>query len=152
MRTDRNDLTESLMIEVIVCCNDRDRYPAWIDPDDQRDGFVKPWFDLDTVRRIADDTQAEAARLGHGSADTVHVVDGTVDGDSHAVVLSICWMYLGGERHQEAAEIAQPNDDGRYAIGGHEWCWYVVAADLSPLIPFQLKRSPMPPFPKQRLL
>ncbi|MET7527237.1 hypothetical protein [Streptomyces sp900116325] len=119
------------------------------DLDDQRDGFVRPWSALDTVRRIATDTQAEAARLGHGSADTV---DGTVDGDDQAVVLSISWMYLGGERHHDAAEIVQPNDDGRYAIGGHEWCWYALSADLTPMTPGQVKRTPMPPLPEQSTL
>ncbi|GAA2948417.1 hypothetical protein ACFPN0_15130 [Kitasatospora cinereorecta] len=129
------------MIEVLVSCNDTQRYPALIDPDEQRDGFVKPWFDLETVQRIAADTQDDAARFSHGSVDTVHVLTGRVDGQEHAVVL-----YLGGEKHQEAVEICQPNEDGRYAIGGFEWCWYQVA----PVIPRQSKREQLPPFPEQR--
>ncbi|MFJ6014488.1 hypothetical protein [Streptomyces sp. NPDC092952] len=137
------------MIEVRVTCNDSNSYPALVDLDDQRDGFVKPWFDLDTVRRIAADTQAEADRLGHGSADTVHVLEGTVDGTGHAVVIGICWMYLGGDKHQEAVEIVQPNADGRYAVGGHEWCWYVLDEPRNPAIPAQVKRAPLPPFPGQ---
>lgn len=121
------------MVDVMVCANDRDRYPARIDPADQRDGYVKPWFDLDTVRRIAADTEAGAARYGHGSIDTVHVLDGTVDGAGHVVVLVVCWMHLGGEKHQEAVEVCQPNADGRYAIGGHDWCWYALDDDLNPV-------------------
>ncbi|MEU1180615.1 hypothetical protein ABZ464_23735 [Streptomyces sp. NPDC005820] len=127
----------SAMVDVMVCANERDHYPAKVDPADQRDGHVRPWFDLDTVRWIAADTQAEAARYGHGSADTVHVLDGTVDNTAHAVVLVISWMYLGGERHEKATEILQPNAVGRYAVGGHDWCWYVLSDDLHPLIPFQ---------------
>ncbi|MDQ0962002.1 hypothetical protein QFZ66_005880 [Streptomyces sp. B4I13] len=127
----------SAMVDVMVCANDRDRYSAKVDPADQRDGHVRPWFDLGTVRRIASVSQAEAAEHGHGSFDTVHVLDGTVDRTAHAVVLVICWMYLGGERHERATEILQPNEDGRYAVGGHDWCWYALDGDLNPQIPFQ---------------
>jgi hypothetical protein len=97
---------------------------------------VRPWFDLDTVRRIAADTQEEAARYGHGSIDTVHVLDGTVGHTAHAVVLVVSWMYLGSERHEQATEILQPNEVGRYAVGGHDWCWYALDDDLNPMIPF----------------
>ncbi|MFE7214587.1 hypothetical protein ACFU93_32525 [Streptomyces sp. NPDC057611] len=129
---------QSAMVEVLVCANDRDRYPAMVDPADQSDdGYVRPWFDLDTVRRIAADTQADAERHGHGSIDTVHVLDGTVGRQAHAVVLVICWMYLGGERRQQAVEVLQPNARGRYAVGGHDWCWYALDDLLNPQIPFQ---------------
>jgi hypothetical protein len=140
------------MIEVLVSCNDRHRYPAWIDPDDQHDGFVKPWFDLETVQRIAADTQAEAARHGHGSVDTVHVYAGDVDGRPRAVVLVICWMYLAlnADRIEQGTEVLQPNSDGRYAVGGFDWCWYALDDHLNPVIPFQVKRQPAPPFPGQR--
>ncbi|MER6559740.1 hypothetical protein ABT300_18800 [Streptomyces sp. NPDC001027] len=127
----------STMVDVMVCANDVYRYPALVDPAVQRDGFVKPWFDLDTVRRIAADTQADAARFGHGSIDTVHVLDGMVERKAQAVVLVISWMYIGGGRNEKATEILQPNADGRYAIGGLDWCWYVVGDDLTPQIPFQ---------------
>ncbi|MEU0060935.1 hypothetical protein [Streptomyces sp. NPDC006334] len=133
----RSDAPVGAMVDVMVCANDRDRYPALVDPTDQRDGFVKPWFDLDTVRRLAADTQAEAARYGHGSVDTVHVLDGMVDRTAHAVVLVVSWMYLGGERHDQATEVLQPNKVGRYAVGGHDWCWYALSDDLHPMIPFQ---------------
>ncbi|MDQ0762020.1 hypothetical protein [Streptomyces canus] len=126
----------SAMVDVTVCANDRDRYPAKVDPADQRDGYVRPWFDLDTVRWIAADSQAEAVRYGHGSVDTVHVLDGSVDRTAHAVVLVVSWMYLGGDKHEQATEILQPNEVGRYAVGGHDWCWYAVSDDLHPMIPF----------------
>ncbi|MFF4292116.1 hypothetical protein ACFY0N_00500 [Streptomyces vinaceus] len=125
------------MIQILVSCNDVDRYPAMVDPTDQVDGFVRPWFDLGTVQRIAEDTQANAERHGHGSYDTVHVLTGDVSGRAHAVVLNICWMHLGGKYHEQAAEIVQPNEDGRYDIGGHGWGWYALSDDLSPLIPFE---------------
>ncbi|MFJ5037967.1 hypothetical protein [Streptomyces parvulus] len=126
----------SAMVDATVCANDQDRYPAKVDPADQRDGCVKPWFDLGTVRLIAEDTQADAERFGHGSIDTVHVLDGIVDGTAHAVVLVVSWMYLGGERREKATEILQPNAVGRYAVGGHDWGWYALDDDLKPQIPF----------------
>ncbi|MFE2425005.1 hypothetical protein [Streptomyces hokutonensis] len=129
---------ESRMVEVVVSANETDRYPALVDPSDQAsDGYVKPWFDLGTVRQIAANTQADAARYGHGSIDTVHVIDGTVDGTRHAVVLLIAWMYLGGDSHEKATQVLQPNDDDRYAVGGHAWCWYALDDDLMPQIPFR---------------
>ncbi|MFE3033029.1 hypothetical protein ACFXKY_15465 [Streptomyces canus] len=129
---------ESRMVEVVVSANETDRYPALVDPADQTsDGYVRPWFDLGTVRQIAANTQADAALYGHGSIDTVHVIDGTVSGTRHAVVLVIAWMYLDGDRLEKATQVLQPNDDDRYAIGGHAWCWYVLDDDLMPQIPFR---------------
>lgn len=127
----------SAMVDVLVCANDHDRYSAKVDPADQRDGHVRPWFALDTVREIAEDTQAEAARYGHGSADTVHVVEGDVHGMAHAVVLVVSWMYMGSEWRREAAEILHPNAEGRYAVGGHDWCWYALDDHQNPQIPFR---------------
>ncbi|MGA5497732.1 hypothetical protein ACPCSP_25550 [Streptomyces cinereoruber] len=146
------------MIEVMVCCNDRDRYPAWIDPTDHRDGFVKPWFDLETVQRIAEDSQAEAAEFGHGGVDTVHVITGQIDGQDRPLVLNICWMYLDGEKHQKAVENVERNADGLYAVGGYDWNWYmlddllnpVIPPRVDPAIPTQVKREILPPFPGQR--
>ncbi|MFD6936294.1 hypothetical protein ACFWAP_09100 [Streptomyces goshikiensis] len=124
------------MIQILVSCNDRDRYPAWVDPTDQLEGgYVRPWFDLGTVQRISDDTQADADRHGHGSVDTIHVLAGDVSGQGHAVVVSICWMYLGGDKHDQAVEILQPDGGARYSVGA-DWDWYALSDDLSPIIPF----------------
>ncbi|MFF0092716.1 hypothetical protein ACFYSF_22525 [Streptomyces canus] len=125
------------MVDVTVCANERDHYPAKVGPEDQREGHVRPWFDLDTVRQIAADSHAEAMRYGHGSVDTVHVLEGTVDGTGHAVVLVVSWMYLGGDKHEQATEILQPNAEGRYAVGGHDWCWYALDDHMNPQIPFR---------------
>ncbi|PWI15992.1 hypothetical protein DI272_18845 [Streptomyces sp. Act143] len=135
---DAPDAVPSSMVEVMVCANERDRYPALVDPADQRDGFVRPWFDLPTVRIIAAETQAEAARYGHGFVNTIHVLDGTVDSRAEVVVLEIGWMYLGGTRREKSVRAIWPNEDGRYCIGGHfEWCWYALDKDGHPQIPFQ---------------
>jgi hypothetical protein len=131
------DAAPGTMVEVMVCANERDRYPALVDPSDQRDGYVRPWFDLRTVRRIAADTRRDAAKYGHGSIDTVHVLSGKVNRTRYAVVTVVCWMYLGGDRREQAVEVLQPNTDGRYAVGGHDWCWYVLSDDQTPQIPFR---------------
>lgn len=134
------------MVEVMVCANDSDRYPALVDPGDQRDGYVKPWFDLDTVRRIAEQTQADASRYGHDAVDTVHVLeggdsalrhDGSTEPLKYAVVLVVCWMHLDGEKSKQAVEVLQLNRDGRYAVGGHDWGWYALDSQLNPQIPFR---------------
>ncbi|MER7740013.1 hypothetical protein ABTX34_17135 [Streptomyces sp. NPDC096538] len=125
------------LVQVMVCANEVDIYPAWVDPDDQRDGYVKPWFDLPTVRLIAEDTQEDAARWGHGAIDTVHVLDGTVHRTEHAVVTVVSWMRLGGDQREQAVEVLQPDEAGRYAVGGHDWCWYALDSDQNPLIPFR---------------
>ncbi|MYR63206.1 hypothetical protein GTY54_45740 [Streptomyces sp. SID625] len=131
------DAAHGPMVEVTVCANERDHYLALVDPADQRDGYVRPWFDLPTVHRIAADTQRDAAKYGHGSIDTVHILHGKVNDTRHAVVMVVTWMHLGGEKQQQAVEVLQPNTDGRYAVGGHPWCWYVLSDDLTPLIPFR---------------
>ncbi|MDH6189153.1 hypothetical protein M2168_002185 [Streptomyces sp. CZ24] len=139
------------MIEVLVSCNDTHRYPALIDPDERRDGFVKPWFDLETVRRIAADTKVHAAKYGRDSVDTVHVlVRDDDEGVSHVDVLAICWMNLHDLDVADAVEIVKPNAEGRYAIGGFDWCWYQLDEQLNPVIPPQVKREPLPPLPGQR--
>lgn len=135
------------MFEVFVSCNERDHYPAMVDPTEHKDGFVRPMFDLATVRRIAADSQTEAAKVGHGSVDTIHVLAGDVDGAEHTVVLNICWMYLGGERHEEAVELVEADENGRYDIGGYGWNWYVLDEHQNPMIPPQVERFPLPPFP-----
>ncbi|MDQ1018890.1 hypothetical protein [Streptomyces afghaniensis] len=126
------------MVEVLVCANERDHYPAHVDPTDQRDGYVRPWFDLPTVRIIAAETQAEAARYGHGFVNTVHVLDGTVDDRAEAVVLEVGWIYLGATNREKSVQVLWPNEDGRYAVGGHfDWCWYALDGNLHPQIPFR---------------
>ncbi|MFC7791381.1 hypothetical protein [Streptomyces cinereoruber] len=143
------------MIEVMVSCNGRNQYPALIDPTDHRDGFVKPWFDLETVQRIAEDTQTDPGTFGNGFTDTVHVIPCPVEDQDRPLVLIVRWMYLDGEKHQEAVENVERNADGRYAVGEFGWCWYMLDEDqlcpvMPPAIPAQVKRETLPPFPGQR--
>ncbi|WP_019548603.1 hypothetical protein [Streptomyces sulphureus] len=125
------------MIDTLVSNNDRDRYPAVVDPAETNDeGYVKPWFDLETVRRIAEKTQADATEVGHGSVDTVHVVDGGEEnGEPRVLVVVVTWMDIGSKGVDQATEIVVPDrETGRYAIGGFPWCWYALDDHLNPLI------------------
>ncbi|MEU2462099.1 hypothetical protein ABZ604_31520 [Streptomyces sp. NPDC012473] len=128
------------MTETLVSNNDRDHYPALINPAEANaEGYVKPWFELETVRRIAEQTQADAAEFGYGSIDTVHVIDGgTERGEPRALVAVVTWMYMPGKNVEEATEILAPHPEtGRYAIGGLPWCWYALDDQLMPNFPFR---------------
>ncbi|MFI9026330.1 hypothetical protein [Streptomyces sp. NPDC053560] len=142
------------MLEVTVCANDRDRYPAWVDPDEtHEEGWVKPYFTLETAQRIAEQTQADVAEHGHGAHDSVHVFDGgTENGQPRAVVTVICWMNIAKHGTAAATDIvlprrlvdehpdADPGDPGTpvWPIGGFDWCWYAIGPDgIHPQIPFQ---------------
>ncbi|MET9936128.1 MULTISPECIES: hypothetical protein [unclassified Streptomyces] len=136
-------LDTSRLVEVLVSNNDRDRYPARIDPADQRHGYVRPWFDLETAHRIAEQTQADAERFGHGSIDTVHVFPGgKLDGHEIGLVVVVTWMDIPTKGVQDAVEICErsvPDDEDEallYSIGGHDWCWYALDDQMNPLIPF----------------
>lgn len=130
------------MIEVTVSNNDRDHYRAMVNPGEvSEDGYVAPWFDLETVRLIAQRTQEDALDCGHGSIDTVHVVDGgTEQGKPRVLVVVITWMDIQSKGVGEATQIVEPDEEGRYPIGGFPWCWYAVDADLNPLIPFRAEQ------------
>ena len=95
-------------------------YPARLDPA-KGWNWVSPTFTLDTVRRIAIDTQAWAAKCGHDYADTLHVIDG----GTQAVVLRVDWRYPA-DGGGVATTVIEPGDDGRYSIANGEWSWYHV--------------------------
>ncbi|MFF4248968.1 hypothetical protein ACFYY2_31505 [Streptomyces sp. NPDC001822] len=130
------------MIETLVSNNDRDRYPAHVDPAEvNEEGYVLPWFDLETVRRIAEGTQDDAADFSYGSIDTVHVIDGGYErGETRALVVIVTWMYMPEKSAEEATEILAPHrETGLYAVGGLPWCWYALDDDLSLNFPFRAK-------------
>ncbi|MFZ3595070.1 hypothetical protein [Streptomyces sp. BH104] len=142
------------MHRVTVCNNDKNRYPAYVDADERHgEGWVRPYFDVDTVRELAANTQAEAAQFGHGSIDTVHVIDGGTNGGYPRVVVAvICWMDIETKGIDGATAIVEPirvrdDEDGDdpdgigeplYPVGGFEWCWYAMSPDgIHPQIPFK---------------
>ncbi|MEU4266208.1 hypothetical protein ACYCCF_30160 [Streptomyces argenteolus] len=129
-------------IEVLVSNNDRDRYPAVVHPDEANaEGFVKPWFDLETVRRIAEKTQADAVRFSYGTVDTVHVIDGGIEqGEPRALVVVVTWTRIPEKGVDGATEFVAPDQGtGRYAIGGLPWCWYALDDQLNLNFPFRAK-------------
>ncbi len=110
------------MVEVLVTHNSRDAYPAHIDPTGDH---VKPWLDLATVCQFATATQDEA-RLGRGSGDTIDVVPPTHRNRPCRVVRNIGLLYYAPREGQDTVECFTPNEDGRYAITGKAWDWYVI--------------------------
>lgn len=141
------------MHRVMVSNNDKDKYPAYVDPREwDGDGWVKPYFDLDTVRKLAANTQSAAAEFGHGSIDTVHVVDGDANGNPPALVVVVTWMDVDSKGIDEATTIVEPirhpehdgqdddEDDGErlWPVGGFRWRWYAIAPDgIHPQIPYE---------------
>ncbi|MFI0827255.1 hypothetical protein ACH4Q7_22680 [Streptomyces roseolus] len=132
------------MIEVLVSNNDRHRYPAMIDPTDVHEGFVRPWFDLETARRIAAQTQEDVEEFGHDVIDTVHVFPGgKLNGHEIGLVVVVTWADMHTKDAKQATEVCErsvPDEDGddapRYSIGGHPWCWYVLDDDLNAIHPY----------------
>ncbi|MGW2700862.1 hypothetical protein [Streptomyces sp. NPDC001340] len=120
------------LIETRVCIDDTfGPFDAKLDPTNRWNGWLSPYFTLDTVRELAARTQQMADEYGHDSVDTIHVfpvlhvVDGGTDreGEPRAVVVHIRWQYLD-DGAESAATIVQPNDEGLYGIGGWEWTWH----------------------------
>lgn len=116
------------MIDTFVTVDEASAYPARLDPKDRRNGWVSPHFTLDTVRKLAADTQTDAEEYGHDCTDTVHVIDGGTDddGNPHAIVLKISWEHLDDEGARQVTQIIEPDSDGLYGIGGREWTWRVI--------------------------
>lgn len=139
----------------VMVSNNGTKYPAFIDPDerDDKEGYVKPYFDLDTVRELAANTQADVEEFGHGLIDTVHVIDGDEDGNPPALVVVVNWTDIEPKGVAQATTIVEPiryrEDDDQdddpedageplWPVGGFEWCWYAMAPDgIHPQIPYQ---------------
>jgi hypothetical protein len=105
-------------------------YEALVDPSDRWNGHVSPRFTLDTVRQLAANTQANAAKYGHNSTDTIHVIDGgtTDEGEPQVIVLHIRWPHYEADP-EGGASVVPRGEDGRYVIGSWEWAWRMVDQD-----------------------
>ena len=99
-------------------------YDAVLDPTNRWNGWLDPYFTLDTVRELATRTQQLADECGHDSTDTIHVIDGGTDahGEPRVVVLHNRWQYL--PESDTAATVVRPDERGLYGIGGWEWTWH----------------------------
>ncbi|MCX4609433.1 hypothetical protein [Streptomyces mirabilis] len=118
-------------VDTKVCIDDMlGPLDAKVDPHNLWNGFVSPRFTLDAARELADQTQRLAEECGADGVDTVHVIDAggkDRDGKPLAFVLRVSWMYLEEEGAKQATLIIEPDDEGRYSIGGWEWCWSYAA-------------------------
>ncbi|MFC7791379.1 hypothetical protein [Streptomyces cinereoruber] len=113
------------MIAVLVTCNDRDTYPAFLHPD-EASRHVWPCFDLATVRQLAAQTQSEEARHAPHFPGTVHVFDNdTITRTPQALVVAVTWADIADKGVTEATQILNPNEDGLYQVGEH-WGWTVT--------------------------
>ncbi|MGW6562604.1 hypothetical protein [Streptomyces hydrogenans] len=127
-------LPPSESVRTRVTIDGSTNYDAVVDPSNRWNGWVSPYFTLDTVRELSGETIDMAAAYGYDCVDTVHVIDGGTnnDGEPRAVVLHISWAYLANEGPQEATSVVEPREeDGRYCIGGWEWTWSITTWDCA---------------------
>lgn len=109
-------------------------YVAWVDPNDRWNGWLNPQFELDEVRNIARDTQAD-----HEITETVHVIERAESSgeDSReadaatAIVLHVRWLQLKEDGPTAAVEIVEPDEHGRYWIGTYAWTWVACESELA---------------------
>ncbi|MEU7093000.1 hypothetical protein [Kitasatospora aureofaciens] len=108
---------------------DGPNFPAMVDLTNRWNGWLSPYFDLDTVRELAKFFDEQAEEYGRDAVDTVHVIDGgtNLDGTPRAVVAKVSWMYVPDEGPVECTEIIEPDANGLYGVGGWEWTWYAAS-------------------------
>ncbi|MGW4731810.1 hypothetical protein ACWEQC_22050 [Streptomyces shenzhenensis] len=116
------------LIATRVCIDGPDTYPAFIDPTETFGSRVVPYFTLDTVRQLAHDTQAGAAKHDPRGAAAIHIVETTPDrnGEPGRVVLHIDWWQEANVGPEDAVLVVAPNEHGLYPIGRENWHWSVA--------------------------
>ncbi|MFC1415402.1 hypothetical protein [Streptacidiphilus cavernicola] len=122
--TDPRPGADAPEIHTRVCIDDLGPFDAKVDPTDRWNGWLCPYFTLDTVRVLAARTQELAAQDDNDTFDTVHVIDGGTDdnGKPRAIVVHISWQHFTDDPEHAAGFVA-PNSEGLYGIGAAEWTW-----------------------------
>lgn len=103
-------MSDRRMIETRVCIDDMlGPYDCKLDPTNRWNGWLSPYFTLDTARQLAARTIEMADEYGYDCTDTVHVIDGSADSadsvhvieggtnsehEPRAVVVRIRWREL----------------------------------------------------------
>ncbi|MFE7096587.1 hypothetical protein [Streptomyces erythrochromogenes] len=110
----------------VVGCDDR-VYPAQVS-ELRWNGGVVPFFTLDTMRTLAADTAADAAKYGHDRLNTVHVIEGGTDvsGQPQAVVLAICWTFYDQDGPKNITRVITPTAEGLYPGAGLDHAWQLA--------------------------
>ncbi|WP_371098427.1 hypothetical protein [Streptomyces sanglieri] len=73
-------MTNRKIIETRVCIDDDlGPFNCKLDPDNRWNGWLSPYFTLDTTRDLSTQTLRMADEYGYDCADTVHVIDGRAD-------------------------------------------------------------------------
>jgi hypothetical protein len=119
------------MKPVRVQLDDSPLFEAVADLGDRWNGFLRPRFTLDQVRRVAEYTQNMSRQHGV-DWESVHVVEHDfASGESgvvrSALVLLVSWQFtLGSDGPSKWTTVIDPDQDGRYDIGGGSWAWAEV--------------------------
>ncbi|MEU0214988.1 hypothetical protein ABZ281_07605 [Streptomyces sp. NPDC006265] len=132
------------MQPVRVQLDDSPIFEATADLGDRWNNFLRPRFNLDQIRTVAEYTQA--MNREHGvDWETVHVVDqatanrfakeGEPAVQRSALVLLVSWQFtLGSDGPSKWVTVVDPDPDGLYDIGGGSWAWsYIPEPDRIPV-------------------
>lgn len=105
-------------------------FEGWADREDRWNGFLKPRFTLDEVRKIAAWTQENNGK--EGGCDVVHVIDTPVpvygEDDSQSVGRFSVVLMVNGEmswadKESDHTSVIDHDRSGTYDIGGGGWTW-----------------------------
>ncbi|MFF7750401.1 hypothetical protein ACFZCP_14250 [Streptomyces sp. NPDC007971] len=117
------------MQSVRVRIEDSPLFEAMADLGDTWNGYLRPRFTLDQVRKVAEYTQSMARQHGTGW-ECVHVVDMDFprSGDENfterrALVLWVSWEWDSSDRPSQMTTVVDPDHDDLYDIGGGAWTW-----------------------------
>ncbi|MET9119888.1 hypothetical protein [Streptomyces sp. NPDC004528] len=110
-------------------------FEAMADRDHTWNGFLRPRFSLDQVRKLAEWTQARLIDDARFTNDGVYVIDaprlilGNEDTPARTETASIVVM-VGWDFHHTVnprpsgwTDVVDPDTDGLYDIGGGSWAW-----------------------------
>ncbi|MER6253653.1 hypothetical protein ABT224_20085 [Streptomyces sp. NPDC001584] len=99
-------------------------FPAYVNPAITWRRHACPFFDLETIRRIAVATQAS------DSQDVIHILKGGryPDGSPKPIVARVDWLYVESESLEAATDLIEPTEDGLYDLGNLEWTWHETDA------------------------
>ncbi|MFC8428578.1 hypothetical protein [Streptomyces sp. NPDC057253] len=128
------------MQSVRVRIEDSPLFEAMADLGDTWNGYLRPRFTLDQVRKVAEYTQSMARQHGTGW-ECVHVVDMDFprSGDENfterrALVLWVSWEWDSSDRPSQMTTVVDPDHDDLYDIGGGAWTWcHVPEPDRIPV-------------------
>ncbi|WP_327123683.1 hypothetical protein [Streptomyces sp. NBC_01727] len=97
------------MIQTRVCIDDMlGPFDCKLNPANRWNGWLSPYFTLDTARELSAQTIREADEYGYDCVDTIHVIDGRADSQDtvHIIEGGTCRYNSDDERGDERVAIA----------------------------------------------